>query len=98
MHDTHPGSALKQLIDGKGITVKQAASEIGVSHVMLYNIINAKSAISPSVAALIELWNGNMAADAWLVMQGKYDLIEAREKAPIRKAEHDAKQPAQVAA
>ncbi|SAK95317.1 XRE family plasmid maintenance system antidote protein [Caballeronia calidae] len=94
MFDNHPGSNLKRLIDGKGITVKQAALEIGISHVMLYNIINAKSAITPEVAAQLELWCGDWTADVWLLVQSKHDLVKARPQAVLNKAEHDARQAA----
>ncbi len=78
MHENHPGNNLKRMIDGKGITVKQAVLEIGISHVMLYNIINAKSPITPEVTAMIELWCGEWKADVWLLAQNQHDLIPYR--------------------
>ncbi|MDR5757657.1 hypothetical protein [Caballeronia sp. LZ035] len=83
---SHPGTALKAFIDGERLTVKDAAKEIGVAYLTLWNIVNAKSAITPPVAAAIERWKKtHLPGAAWLYSQCQYDV----EKAAVKAAEKE---------
>lgn len=89
MYTDHPGTMLKAVLDGKGLSVKAAAEQIGVDYLTLWNIVNAKSAITPRVAALIELWDrssiehaicAKTSGEAWLFRQAAHNLDKARKE------------------
>ena len=83
MHNPpHPGSIIKEdILPALGITVTEAAVQLGVTRVALSRVINGKAAISPDMALRIEKWlgvkNGGN-ADVWLSQQATYDLWQAR--------------------
>jgi len=65
-----------------GLTVTQAAAQLGVTRAALSRALNGRAAISPEMALRIEGWlgveNGGR-ADVWLALQASYDLWKARE-------------------
>jgi addiction module HigA family antidote len=83
MHNPpHPGLIIKEdILPALGITVTEAADQLGVTRVALSRVINGKAAISPDMALRIEKWlgvkNGGN-ADVWLSQQATYDLWQAR--------------------
>lgn len=83
MHNPpHPGLTIKEdILPALGISVTEAAEQLGVTRVALSRVINGKAAISPDMALRIEKWlgikNGGR-ADAWLSQQAAYDLWQAR--------------------
>ena len=77
----HPGITLKMIIDGRGLSVRQAANQIGIGHVTLFNIVNAKTPITPAVAAKLQEWEEGFSAEAWLFAQGSHELNKIREEA-----------------
>ena len=80
----HPGRGLKDDIDALGLTVAEAADALDVTRQQLYNVISGKSGITPEMALRLEKGVGGT-ADAWLGMQGAYDLAQLRRrKADIR--------------
>ena len=80
----HPGEILREdVFPEMGLTVTEAASQIGVSRVALSRVLNGRAAISPDMALRLEAWlgveNGGR-AETWLTHQLVYDLWKARQK------------------
>ena len=80
----HPGEILREdVLPEMGLTVTEAASQIGVSRVTLSRVLNGHAAISPDMALRLEAWlgveNGGR-AETWLIQQLAYDLWKARQK------------------
>ncbi len=80
----HPGATLREdVLPEMGLTVTEAARQIGVSRVTLSRVLNSRAAISPEMALRLEAWLGienGGSADAWLGQQMAYDLWHARQK------------------
>ncbi|MFT5139071.1 MAG: addiction module HigA family antidote [Rhodothermales bacterium] len=81
----HPGLTLREdVLPELGLTVTEAAGQLGVSRVALSRVLNGRAAISPEMALKIEAWlgveNGGR-AETWLTQQLAYDLWKARLKA-----------------
>lgn len=82
----HPGELLREdVIAELGLSVKEAASRLGMSRVALSRVLNGHAAISPDLALRLEM-AGVSTAHAWLAMQTRYDLAQARKhpQPPIR--------------
>ena len=80
----HPGETLREdVLTARGLTVTEAAKELGVSRVALSRVLNGRAAISPQMALRLESWlnieNGG-SAEVWLGQQLAYDLWQARQK------------------
>lgn len=86
----HPGETLKEdVLPTLGLTVTEAARQLGVTRTALSRVLNGHAAISPDMARRIEAWLGQDRggrADLWLGMQLDYDLWQARQK-PAPKVE-----------
>ena len=83
MHNPpHPGLIIKEdILPALGMSVTEAADQLGVTRVALSRVINGKAAISPDMALRIEKWLGiknGGSADVWLGQQATYDLWQAR--------------------
>jgi addiction module HigA family antidote len=84
MHNPpHPGETLREdIFPALGVTVKEAAEQLGVARPTLSKVLNGRAAISPEMALRIEKWlgveNGGR-ADIWLAEQAAYDLWQARQ-------------------
>ncbi len=79
----HPGETLRaDVLPALGLTVTEAAAQLGVTRAALSRVLNGRAAISPTMALRLEGWlgveNGGH-ADAWLAQQAAYDLWQARE-------------------
>ncbi|MDR0996926.1 MAG: HigA family addiction module antidote protein [Zoogloeaceae bacterium] len=97
MHNPpHPGELLREdTLPALGISVTEAARQLGVSRVMLSRILHEKSAISADMALRLEAWlktgsGGGPSAGMFLKMQADYDLWQAiqaqkknRDRCPI---------------
>jgi len=80
----HPGETLREdVLPELGLTVTQAAEQLGVTRVALSRVLNERAGVSPEMALRIEGWlgveNGGR-ADLWLARQATYDLWQARSK------------------
>lgn len=79
----HPGETLREdVLPALGLTVTDAAAQLGVTRAALSRVLNGRAAISPTMALRIEAWLGvenGGSADAWLAQQTAYDLWQARE-------------------
>ena len=55
----HPGLTLREdVLPALGLTVTQAAEQLGVARVTLSRVLNGHAAISPEMALRLEAWLG----------------------------------------
>jgi addiction module HigA family antidote len=74
----HPGRSIRNAcLEPLGLSVKDAAKILGVTRQALNNVVNGKSAISPSMAIRLSKAFGST-PETWLRMQVAYDLAQAR--------------------
>ena len=84
MHNPpHPGETLREdILPALGLTVTDAAAQLGVTRAALSRVVNERAAISPEMALRIEQWlgveNGGR-ADVWLAEQSSFDLWQTRQ-------------------
>ena len=78
LEPTNPGSFIKDEIECRGISQKQLASDMGVSYVVLNDMLNEKRAVSPQYALLFEAALG-IPAYILAGMQSDYDMIHAKQ-------------------
>ena len=89
----HPGETLRDdVLPALGLSVTDAAEQLGVARPSLSRVLNGRAAISPEMALRIEKWLGTAnggRADLWLAEQAAYDLWRARKKfkASVKPAE-----------
>lgn len=78
----HPGETLREdVLPYLGLSVTNAAENLGVTRAALSRVLNGRAAISPEMALRLERWLGperGGAADTWLAQQAAYDLWQAR--------------------
>ena len=75
---SHPGSLLREVVlPAMGVSIAQAAREMGVSRQQLYMILREKRAITAEMATRLGKYCGN-GAELWLNMQSVHDLWQAR--------------------
>jgi antitoxin HigA-1 len=88
MHNPpHPGETLRDdILPSLGLSVTEAAQQLGVARPTLSKVLNGRAAISPEMAIRLEKWlgveNGGR-ADICLAEQTTYDLWQAREKVNV---------------
>ena len=80
----HPGETLREdVLPALGLTITDAAAQLGVTRAALSRVLNERAAVSPEMALRIEQWlgvkNGGR-ADVWLAEQTSYDLWQARKR------------------
>lgn len=84
----HPGDTIKEdILPAPGLTVTEAARQLGVTRTALSRVLNGHAAISPEMARRIEAWLGpdrGGRAELWLGMQLDCDLWIAEQK-PVPK-------------
>lgn len=78
----HPGETLREdILPALDLSVSEAAEQLRVARATLSRVLNGRAAISPEMALRLENWlgveNGGR-ADAWIAMQGAYNLWQAR--------------------
>lgn len=75
----HPGEIIKEdILPELGISVTEAALQLGITRVALSRVINGKAAISTELALKLEKWLNGPSAEVWLRMQLDHDLWKAR--------------------
>ena len=78
----HPGETLREdVLPALGLTVTEAAAQLGVTRAALSRVLNGRAAISPEMALRLEGWLGvehGGRADLWVAQQAVYDLWQAR--------------------
>jgi len=75
----HPGELVRANLTELGFSAAAAARALGITRQQLYNVMRAKSAVSPEMALRFEQAFGGT-ADMWLRMQAAYDLAQVRQK------------------
>jgi len=96
----HPGETLRDdVLPALGLTVTDAATQLGVTRAALSRVLNGKEAISPEMALRLERWLGierGGRASVWLAMQSACDLwvAERSAKAVLKKIKPVAAVPA----
>jgi len=87
----HPASILREdVLPALGLTVTEAARQLGVSRVALSRVLNGRAGISVDLARRIEAWLGperGGRAETWLKMQIDFDLWQLEQSSPL----HDVK-------
>ena len=74
----HPGRLVKSAcLEPLGLSVTQAARALGVARPTLSAVINGHAGISAEMAIRLEKAFGG-SADAWVRMQGAFDLARVR--------------------
>ncbi len=75
----HPGETLRDdVLPALGLTVTEAASQLGVTRAALSRILHGHAGISPEMALRLEAWLGEEnggRADLWLAQQSAHDLV-----------------------
>lgn len=78
----HPGLTLRDdVLPALGLSVTEAATQLGVTRATLSRVLNGRAAISPEMALRIEGWLGierGGRADLWIERQAGFDLWQAR--------------------
>ncbi len=84
----HPGKVIREkILPALGITVKEAAMQLGVTRAALSRVLNGKAGISPEMALRLEKWLERVydnQADLWVTEQALYDLWLVRKKFKAR--------------
>ena len=87
----HPGETLRDdVLPALGLSVTDAAEQLGVTRAALSRVLNGKAAVSPEMALRLERWLGverGGRASVWLAMQSACDLWAAQRtaKATLKK-------------
>jgi addiction module HigA family antidote len=77
----HPGRIVRQeCIEPLGLTVTDAAVQLGITRQTLNNLVNGKAGISPEMAIRLSRAFGS-SPEVWLGMQMEYDLVQAEKQA-----------------
>ncbi len=90
---THPGALLREdVLPALGLSVSEAARQLGVTRQTLHRVIAEKVSITPEMAIRLGRFCGN-GPDLWLRMQQASDLWraerelgEALERIPVHRA------------
>lgn len=76
----HPGTILKEeVLIPLGLSVTEAAADLGVTRKTLSELINEKASLSPDMAVRIAKAT-NSSPESWLNMQTLLDLWKAEQK------------------
>lgn len=82
----HPGETLREdILPALGLTVTEAARQLGVTRTALSRVLHGHAAISPDMARRIEAWLGverGGRAEIWLGLQMDYDLWRLSQRPP----------------
>ena len=63
----HPGETLRDdILPALGLTVTQAAEELGINRVTLSRVLNGKAGVSIDLALRLESWLDGPTAESWL--------------------------------
>jgi len=74
----HPGEILKEdVLEAEGLSVTEAAKQLGVSRVTLSRLLNGKSGVSVDMALRLAQWLGTT-PEVWLRLQESRDLWTAQ--------------------
>lgn len=78
-----PGEFIREIcLEPLGLTVTQAAKDLGVSRKALSELLNGKARISPEMALRLAQAFGTT-PESWLTQQMHYDLWQAKQKVKV---------------
>ncbi|OBX05793.1 LacI family transcriptional regulator [Gallibacterium genomosp. 3] len=84
MHNPpHPAEVIREdILPELGLTVTEAAKQLGVNRVTFSRLLNGKSGISADMALRLHAWLGedSPTPESWLHQQADYDLWKASQK------------------
>lgn len=86
MHNPpHPGVSIREdILPALGLSVTEAAKQLGVARVTLSRLIHGQSGVSADMARRLEVWLGGPehgpSAESWMRMQANYDLWRAMQR------------------
>ena len=85
----HSGWTLRDdVLPALGISVTRAAEQLGVSRITLSRMLHGRAALTPDMAARLEVWLGKSRggdARVWLTEQANYDLWHAQQKLRVQR-------------
>lgn len=73
----HPGEMIKDEIEYRGLSQRKLAAQMGISPMLLNEILNGKRAVSTEYALLFEAALG-IDAEIWIRLQADYDMQVAK--------------------
>lgn len=77
----HPGLSVRHdCLEPLGLSVTEAAKQLGVSRKQVSDIVNGRSGISPEMAIRLDKAFGG-GAETWYRLQAAYDLAQAMKRA-----------------
>ncbi|OSI11453.1 HigA family addiction module antitoxin [Neisseria zoodegmatis] len=79
----HPAEVIREdILPELGLSVTEAAKQLGVSRVTLSRLLNGKAGISADMAIRLHKWLGDdsPSPESWLHQQADYDLWQAMQK------------------
>jgi addiction module HigA family antidote len=80
---THPGELLREdVLPATGMAKAEIARLLGISRQQLYDILDEKRPVSPTVAVKLGKLFGN-GAGIWVRMQAAYDLWQAEQTVDV---------------
>ncbi|WP_439257954.1 HigA family addiction module antitoxin [Lonepinella sp. BR2271] len=82
----HPAEMIKEdILPELGLTVTEAAKQLGVNRVTFSRLLNGKAGISADMAIRLHQWLGedSPTPESWLHQQANYDLWKAEQKSPL---------------
>jgi len=80
---THPGELLREdVLPATGLAKAEIARLLGISRQQLYDILDEKRPISPTVAVKLGKLFGN-GAGIWVRMQAAYDIWQAEQTVDV---------------
>ena len=80
MHNpAHPGLLLKELLEGKKLTITKFASLTGISRANISEIINGHFGISVQSAIIFAKFFGT-SIDLWVGSQSSYDIFQTQKR------------------
>lgn len=77
---THPGDFLvSTVLPDLGVTMRQAAEDLGVSRQALYRVVGRRTPLSADLAIRLEEYTG-LRAELWMFLQVSFDLWDTRSR------------------
>ena len=77
----HPGLSVRHdCLEPLGLSVTEAARQLGISRKQLSDLVNGHAGISPEMAIRLDKAFGG-GAETWLRLQAAYDLCQAMKRA-----------------
>ncbi|MDO5680506.1 MAG: HigA family addiction module antitoxin [Pelistega sp.] len=88
MHNPpYPALTIKEdILPEFGLSVTEAAKQLGVNRVTLSNLLNGNSAISAEMALRLHAWLGkdSPSPESWLHQQASYDLWQVEQRVDFK--------------